>query len=120
MLTASQIQHFRDYGYTTAPTLFDAVEVQAMRAELERFKQEGLGRNVATAGDGATYTDAEVNYQIIPLNTKSTLFRALPFCPKVMTCISQLIGPAFVRQLDQIFLKPGRTGAGTDWHQDNA
>jgi phytanoyl-CoA hydroxylase len=120
MLTDSQIQHFHDYGYTTAPTLFDAVEVQAMRAELERFKREGLGRNVATAGDGVTHTDVEVNYQIIPLNTKSTLFRALPFCPKVVSSISRLIGPSFVRQLDQIFLKPGRTGAGTDWHQDNA
>jgi phytanoyl-CoA hydroxylase len=120
MLTESQIAQFRADGYTTAPTLFDRREVAALRAELERFKREGLGRNVVTAGDGVTHTDAEVNYQIIPLNTKSTLMRALPFAPKVVACISQLIGPAFVRQLDQIFLKPGRTGAGTDWHQDNA
>ncbi len=120
MLTTAQIQHFRDYGYTTAPILFDASEIRAMRAELERFKQEGLGRNVATAGDGVTHSETEVNYQIIPLNTKSDLFRALPFCPKVIACIGQLIGTPFVRQLDQIFLKPGRTGAGTDWHQDNA
>lgn len=120
MLCETQIAQFRADGYTTAPTLFDQREVAAMRAELERFKQEGLGRNVATAGDGVTHTDAEVNYQIIPLNTKSTLMRALPFAPQVVACISQLIGPAFVRQLDQIFLKPGRTGAGTDWHQDNA
>ncbi len=120
MLSETQIQHFRDFGYTTAPALFGPQEIAAMRAELERFKRDGLGRNVVTAGDGATHTDAEVNYQIVPLNTKSSLFRALPFAPQVVACISQLLGPAFGRQLDQIFLKPGRTGAGTDWHQDNA
>ncbi len=120
MLTPAQVQHFREYGYAIAPTLFNAAEVAAMRAELARFKQEGLGRNVATVGDGVTHSDTEINYQIIPLNDKSSLFRALPFCPTVIRCVGQLIGPSFVRQLDQIFLKPGRTGAGTDWHQDNA
>lgn len=35
-------------------------------------------------------------------------------------CGGELIGTPFVRQLDQIFLKPARTGAGTDWHTDNA
>ena len=33
--------------------------------------------------------------------------------------MGQLIGDPFVFYLDQIFLKPGGTGAGTDWHQDN-
>lgn len=120
MLNDAQIAQFRREGYTVAPALFDRREMAAMLAELDRFKREGLGRNVATSGDGITHTDAEVNYQIIPLNTKSSLLRALPFAPKVVACISALIGPSFVRQLDQIFLKPGRTGAGTDWHQDNA
>ena len=45
MLINTEIQHFRDYGYTTAPTIFNATEVRAMRAGLERFKR----RNVATA-----------------------------------------------------------------------
>jgi len=31
-----------------------------------------------------------------------------------------LIGDPIVWQLDQIFLKPGRHGKGTSWHQDNA
>ena len=34
--------------------------------------------------------------------------------------IGQLIGKPIVWQLDQIFLKPGRHGAVTSWHQDNA
>ncbi len=48
------------------------------------------------------------------------LFRALPCHPKVVATISQCIGEPFVRYLDQIFLKPGKSGAGTQWHTDNA
>jgi ectoine hydroxylase-related dioxygenase (phytanoyl-CoA dioxygenase family) len=120
MLTPEQVRHFRDRGYVAVERFFGEAELSAMLAELERFKRQGLGRNVATDGDGKTPSTAEVNYQIIPLNDKSDLFRALPFQESVLTAVEQLIGIPFARHLDQIFLKPGRSGAGTDWHQDNA
>jgi ectoine hydroxylase-related dioxygenase (phytanoyl-CoA dioxygenase family) len=44
----------------------------------------------------------------------------LPYHPKVVSFVSQIIGEPFVRYLDQIFLKPGKSGAGTQWHTDNA
>ena len=119
-LSEGQVQQFRDDGYVVIPDFFTIREVAAMVAELERFKREGLGRNVATDGDGTTHSTRQVNYQIIPLNDKSTLFRALPFHPKVKRAVSQLIGDPFLRQLDQIFLKPAKSGAGTSWHTDNA
>jgi ectoine hydroxylase len=118
-LTDPQISQFREAGYLILPDFFSAQETQAMVAELERFKREGLGRNVATDGDGQTLSQIKVNYQIIPLNNKSTLLRALPFAPKVKYLIGSLIGEPFARNLDQIFLKPGRSGVGTDWHTDN-
>lgn len=114
MLSAEELQYFKDYGYTVVNGLFVQDEVNAMLAELQRFQDEGLGRNVSTD------PDAKVNYQVIPLNDKSNLFRALPFAPKVVACISSLIGDPFARHLDQIFLKPPGQGVGTDWHQDNA
>lgn len=119
-ITQEQVAQFQSEGYAVFPTFFSATELTAMLAELERFKREGLGRNVATEGDGKTHSTTKVNYQIIPLNDKSALFRALPFAPKVVATVGKLIGTPFVRQLDQIFLKPGRTGAGTNWHTDNA
>jgi ectoine hydroxylase-related dioxygenase (phytanoyl-CoA dioxygenase family) len=119
-LTSAQLEQFREDGYTYSTHFFDKTELAALLSELARFKREGLGRNVATDGDGKTHSQSQVNYQIIPLNDKSSLMRALPFDPKVVAAISQLLGTPFARQLDQIFLKPGRTGAGTDWHQDNA
>jgi len=119
-LTPAQLAQFQTGGYVILPHFFTPREVAAMQAELERFKQAGLGRNVATEGDGQTPSRRKINYQIIPLNDKSALFRALPFCPKVVQAVSALIGDPFIRQLDQIFLKPGQSGSGTKWHVDNA
>jgi ectoine hydroxylase-related dioxygenase (phytanoyl-CoA dioxygenase family) len=120
ILSSEQLAHYERDGYFAIPDFFTPREVAAMVAELQRFKREELGRNVATDGDGTTYSRTKINYQIIPLNDKSTLFRALPYNPKVVSVVSQLIGSPFVRYLDQIFLKPGRSGAGTRWHTDNA
>jgi len=119
-LTQDQLREYQAQGYFALPDFFDAREVAAMVAELERFKREGLGHNVATDGDGTSHSRSRINYQIIPLNDKSTLFRALPFAGKVRSVISQLIGDPYVRYLDQIFLKPAQSGAGTQWHVDNA
>jgi ectoine hydroxylase-related dioxygenase (phytanoyl-CoA dioxygenase family) len=51
---------------------------------------------------------------------KSNFYRAMPFAPKVVAAVSQLIGDPVLLHLDQVFLKPGRHGTGTNWHQDNA
>jgi hypothetical protein len=119
-LSAEQLAQYRNEGYTTAPHFFDQEEVAAMQAELQRLKDEGLLNNVATAGDGKTVSTAAVNLQICPLAPKSELFRSLGFSDKVTGAVGQLIGDPIVWQLDQIFLKPGKHGAGTSWHQDNA
>ena len=87
---------------------------------MERFKREGLVRNVATDGDGTTHSTTKANLQLIPLFDKSDLVRALPFDAKVVEAVGQLIGEPFLLHLDQMFLKPARHGVGTAWHQDNA
>jgi ectoine hydroxylase-related dioxygenase (phytanoyl-CoA dioxygenase family) len=91
-----------------------------MQDELERFKQEGLVRNVATEGDGTTHSDTKKNLQLCPTWPHSPRFKALPFTEKVVSAISELIGDPARLRLDQVFLKPARDGAGTNWHQDNA
>ena len=118
--TTKQLDQYRNEGYTTAPEFFDKDEIAAMRAELERFKAEGLLNNVATEGDSKTQSTTAINLQICPIAPKSDLFRSLGFAGKVVESIEQLIGDPIVWQLDQIFLKPGRHGKGTSWHQDNA
>jgi len=119
-LTQEQIDRFRKSGYAIVPDMFTRREICAMCAELDRFKREGLLRNVATDGDGQTHSQTQINLQICPITPKSAFYRALHFHPKVLALVEQLIGSPFVFYLDQIFLKPGKQGIGTDWHQDNA
>lgn len=119
-LTSSQIEKFRRRGYVAVPGFFNATEVAALQADIARLKRNGFLRNVATDGDGKTTSAVKQNLQLCPANFYSTLIRALPFAPKVLDAVTELIGPTITLHLDQIFLKPGKTGMGTAWHQDNA
>jgi phytanoyl-CoA hydroxylase len=118
--SAAQIDQFRTQGYVTVPDFWTSEEVQAMQAELERLKSEGKLRNVATEGDGRSHSQTKANLQICPMAPHSPLFRALPFVPKVIKAVGELIGDPIVLHLDQVFLKPAKHGVGTNWHQDNA
>jgi ectoine hydroxylase-related dioxygenase (phytanoyl-CoA dioxygenase family) len=119
-ITQVQIAHHKREGYVIAPHFFDAREVKALQAALQRLLDEGLLNNVATDGDGKTRSTTAINLQICPVGPHSELMQALPFCEKVRAAAQALIGGDVVHQLDQIFLKPPHRGVGTDWHQDNA
>jgi ectoine hydroxylase-related dioxygenase (phytanoyl-CoA dioxygenase family) len=119
-LSPEQLAQYRNEGYIAIPDFFNQKEVAAMQAELQSLKDQGLLRNIARAGDGETPTNAVMNLQICPVAPKSELFRSLGYAGKVVDTVRQLIGDPIVWQLDQIFLKPGRLGMGTGWHQDNA
>lgn len=119
-LTKDQVSLFQEQGFLALPQFFSQREIQAMQAELKRLVRDGLLRNVATDGDGKTHSQTKTNLQICPIWHKSNFFRALPFQPKVIDTVVALIGDPIIEHLDQIFLKPGHQGAGTNWHQDNA
>ncbi len=107
-------------GYLIAPGFFDPAETAALQAEVQRFREEGLLRNVATAGDGSTHTTDKVNMQLVPIAPHSELFRALPFAAKVAEATSDLLDNPVMKILDQLFTKPAGTGLPTNWHTDNA
>ena len=120
MLSTTQIEHFRQEGYVVVPKFFPEDEVAALRSEVNRMYAEGLMENVSTLDDNKTENQQEQNLQLIPLDIHSGLFRALPFEPKVMQSVGQLLGDEVVKILDQLFMKPAKTGLGTNWHTDNA
>lgn len=120
VFSEAQIAHFREHGYLAVPDFWTKREVEAMQAELERLKRDGKLRNVATAGDGKTPAQNVANLQLCPMAPHSTFYRAMPFAPKVAEAVGQLIGGPVMLHLDQVFLKPGLHGSGTNWHQDNA
>jgi phytanoyl-CoA hydroxylase len=118
--TDEQIRQFREEGWVAVPGFWSPREIEAMRAELDRLKENGKLRNVATEGDGKTHSTTKFNLQLCPMWPHSDFFRAMPFAPKVAEAVRQLIGDPVLLHLDQVFLKPGKHGAGTNWHQDNA
>lgn len=120
MFSNAEIEQFRSEGWLAVEDFWDEREVAAMRAELDDLKKRGLLRNVATAGDGVTPASDQVNLQLCPMFPHSSLFRAMPFADKAIAAVQQLIGDPVVLHLDQVFLKPGKQGSGTNWHQDNA
>ena len=118
--TTEQIERFRADGYLRIPIFWTESEVEAMRLELDRLKDSGFFRNVATAGDGETEAKDANNLQLCPMYPHSALYRAMPFADKVVEAVGQLIGDPVLLHLDQMFLKPAKSGSGTNWHQDNA
>jgi ectoine hydroxylase-related dioxygenase (phytanoyl-CoA dioxygenase family) len=120
MFTPEQVEQFKTEGYIVVPNFWDEREVAAMQAEVARLQDEGALRNVATEGDGTTHSQTKANLQLCPLFPHSNFFRAMPFAPKVAEAVKQLIGDPVLLHLDQVFLKPAKHGAGTNWHQDNA
>ncbi len=118
-LSIAQVASFKETGLVLVPDFWHESEVRAMQGDLKRLVEAGLLRNVATEGDGKTASKSKSNLQICPIGNHSPLFRAAPFAPKVIEAVTQLIGEPFFELLDQIFLKPARAGAPTNWHQDN-
>ena len=118
--TRQQLDQFQSEGYVAIPNFWDKQEIIAIQHEISRLKKAGLLRNVATDGDGKTHSQVKQNLQLCPMYDKSDFVRALPFSDKVTGAVSELIGDPVLLHLDQVFLKPGGNGAGTNWHQDNA
>ena len=115
-----QLDKFQNEGYVAVPDFWNQFEITAIQNEVSRLKRAGLLRNVATDGDGKTHSTVKQNLQLCPMYDKSDFVRALPFSDKVTNAVRELIGDPVLLHLDQVFLKPGLSGAGTNWHQDNA
>jgi len=118
--TRDEAEWFRREGWLAIPDFWSRSEVLAMRRELDRLAGEGLLRNVATEGDGTTPATTASNLQLCPMWPHSRVFRSMPFARGVGEAVEALLGGPVLLHLDQVFVKPGGTGIGTSWHQDNA
>ncbi len=119
-LRPAEIAHWREYGWVAVPDFFEAAEIDLLRGELAALQAAGKLRNVSTTGDGKTQSATSFNLQICPVGPHSRPIRALAYGGKVRSAITGLIGDTAIQHLDQIFLKPGGSGVGTNWHTDNA
>lgn len=119
-LSAAESAHWHQHGWVAVPDFFDADEIAILRDEVTRLQSIGRLRNVATEGDGVTTSTRVMNLQLCPIGPHSRPIRALGYAGKVASAICSLLGPTACQAQDQVFLKPARHGAGTNWHTDNA
>ena len=114
-ISEADAQAFRDDGYLIVDGLFGSRDVAALQETVESFKRQGLLYDQSVT--------AKQNYQLHEISECSSLLRALPWKASVKQCLTTLLGgdedPLEVMG-DQMFLKPGLTGQGTSYHQDNA
>lgn len=119
MDTTDLAAQFRRDGYVVVDPFFSQTEVAALQGGVQELVDAGKLHNVATDFDRQTRSAEKVNLQVCPLSYHHPFFAALPFHPKVRDLVTGLLGGPAYKFLDQIFYKPGRVGAGTNWHQDN-
>lgn len=122
MLTAEQIQAYRERGFVLGGPVLNEEQVEVLRAELARVirdwgddskPQPVLLRNLA--GD----PEAPV-WQIVNIWEASEPFRALLHHPFIVEAVSQLTEAWEIRVWhDQIQYKPAGKGGVNMWHQDS-
>jgi len=121
ILTPAELESFNTEGFVIIPDFFKAEEVIALQAEIGVLQANGKLNNIATIGDGKTTSSEVFNLQICPIGLpNSRLIASLPWREGIPETINTLLRGDSVQHLDQIFLKPAKHGAGTNWHTDNA
>ena len=114
IMSAADVAQFRSTGFVLKPQFFSTAEAAAMRRTVDELQQRGLMASILL-------DPAMENLQMAWLSLHSRLFQVLPWEPRVIEAVDALLCAAGVEvQYDQLFRKPGRTGAGTSFHTDNA
>jgi len=121
MLTPAQIQFYRAQGYLGIEDVFSASEV----AELRRVTDEFVEASRAVTANNAVFdlepshTPQQPRLRRLkdPIKQHEVYRRAL-LHPKVLTIVSQLIGPAISCNGNKLNLKLADVGSPVEWHQD--
>ena len=140
-MTASQLAHYHEFGFVVLRSLYDAAEVEGLRAEFEHLlAHRPVERGSAVDAHGALVPGSARHYNFTdPVRgddprtfntTKVVLNRVndpLSFAPairtaygspKLLACASSLYGPDVVPFGQSLVLKPPHDGAGFSFHQD--
>lgn len=125
-LPSAAKEHFDRHGFCVVQDFFTPREVQGLKSSLVELVKKGRLANVATDGDGTTYTAVPKNLQLCPLSPEAPIFRSLPFHARARAALDYLLteeedrDEGICQYLSQVFWKPPNHGLGTGWHQDNA
>ena len=121
MLTAGDVEFYRNEGYVVVRDVLTAAELERLRSGLARFL-EGAGevdRNDDQYDLEETHTRAEPRVRRIKAPHKlDPVFYDLIRSPKLLDLMRPLLGPSVRLQNSKLNLKSAGYGAAVEWHQD--
>lgn len=130
MLSRADVIHYREQGWVVAPAVAGAGELEAMRAELDRWIEESRGHD-ANYGhdtpDGKARFDLEAGHgaerprlrRVANPADVSTVYRDFLWSEKVVDLVAQLVGPDVKFYDCKLNLKLPGTDTHVGWHQDH-
>lgn len=120
MLTATQVEEFREKGFLQAIPLLTEAEADTLRTKLFEV-MEGRSEAKPDANRNLLGENSErVVIQIVNIWQADPQFLAHAKNPAICEAISELMGTDTVRVWhDQVQYKPPKVGGPTNWHQDH-
>lgn len=121
VLTQSQIDQYNDQGYLLLEKRVPANIMDAIRTEIDRFKD--MARGMTTSDDkidledSHTPTDPRIRRVKLP-HTQSQIIDELMRSDHIIAPVRDLIGPNLRLQTTKLNMKTAGFGAAVEWHQD--
>lgn len=121
MLTATQIEFYRENGYLVVPDTIAPNQVaraQARLAELIERSREVLASDAIYDLEDAHSPDNPRVRRIKDPHKVDEVYADLLKAPEITDVVASLIGPDLRMEHSKLNLKPARGGEPVEWHQD--
>lgn len=125
MLSRDQVELYREDGFLRIPQVFEAAELDAMRADLDELLQSWATTSSGWTGPWRQVymsPDVEARSQLTVLHDlhfySSAWMRAVT-SPRLAEAMSDLLGPNVELHHTTLHLKPPETGMPFPMHQDS-
>ncbi len=122
-LTDEQVAAYHRDGYLAVRGVFDAVQVEALRAVTDEFaeRSRGVSRSDAVFDlDPRHSREQPILRRIKNPADNHPLYRWVALESPITEIVAELIGPDVTLHHSKLNLKGARVGAPVEWHQDGA
>ncbi|MGH2350109.1 MAG: phytanoyl-CoA dioxygenase family protein [Chloroflexota bacterium] len=127
-LTQQQVTHYQEAGFLIIENILHPDELQAMRARADEIARGELPAGsrirrqvepgvVRGEQQAETYEDSLRKMTGLALGGDE-VFLSHALRPRIVECITALLGPNLTLYQDQLFMKPSRVGSRQPYHQD--
>lgn len=114
-LSADQVAFFERNGYLFFEDLFNAAEVEALRAELNQLSKSSQVRQLE---ETIAEPDSDIVRSIFRVHELSSVYSKLCQDQRILNVVEYLLGGAAYIHQSRVNFKPGFSGKEFYWHSD--